>query len=59
MPVNVPLLSLLSAVPVRTRDELLSFLAFSEREKGSRARDTNEELLVSLSFFNASALRPN
>ena len=56
---NSDLLTLLSSIPARSRDELISFLAFSERETREQETDVNEELLVSLSFFNASTLRPN
>ncbi len=59
MPRNVPLLSLLSSIPANSRDELLSFLAFSERESDRRQSDVGEELLVSLSFFNTQTLRAN
>ena len=59
MPRDPTLLSLLSAIPVRSRDELLSFLAFSERDQGPDQTHAADELLVSLSFFNAHSLRPN
>ena len=56
---NVPLVKLLSVVPVHTRQELLSFLAFSDREANLETGEIASELLVSLSFFNAATLRPN
>ncbi len=59
MRTNRNLLSLLSALPERYREELVSFLAFSERDRARTKDDVTEELLVTLAFFNASNLRPN
>ena len=59
MPGNAPLFSLLSSVPSQARRELLSFLAFSERDGFFRNEDVTSELLTTLTYFNASHLKPN
>ena len=59
MRTNRNLLSLLSALPERYREELVSFLTFSERDGARSKDDVTEELLVTLAFFNASNFRPN
>lgn len=59
MPRHLALKSLLNSVPHRARDELMSFLEFSERETAKQPNSAAAELLVTLAFFNAAALRPN
>ena len=56
---HLALKSILSDVPSRARDELMSFLEFSERDSAKNPGNAAAELLVTLAFFNANSLRPN
>ena len=59
MPKHQALKSLLSSVPSRARDELMSFLEFSERETAKIPGKAASELLLTLTFFNSKSFRPN
>ena len=50
---------LLLSLPERSREEIRTFLAFSERPRRLDSPPVREEILVSLASFSAATLRPN